>query len=74
MVGGMSAKVYVNASNNHAVVFPLFGKYFQLHSNTNVLDFATDFIVNKNPLNVISFAAYKSQDEDTAIINLDQVA
>ena len=69
MVDGFPVKVYVNADNTHAVVFPLFGRYFQLRSDINVLDFATTFLIAKNN-NVISFASYQSQDEDTAIINI----
>ena len=74
MTGGFPVKVYINEANDTAVVFPLFGRYFQLRSDKSVLDFATNFIVNNNHANVISFESYRTQDEDTAIINIDQVA
>jgi len=74
MADGFPVKVYVNQANTQAYVFPLFGKYFGLLSDENVLDFATNFIINKNHNNVISFAAYQSQDEDTAVIYMDKVA
>mgnify|MGYP003388525590 CR=1 FL=1 len=72
-VQGMPVKLYVSADNKTAHMFPLFGRYFTLRSDTNVLDFATTFLLARNG-NVVSFAAYQSKDEDTQVINLAEVA
>lgn len=70
MVEGFPVKVYVNAANTQAYVFPLFGKYYGLASDINVMDFVTTFLLAKNVNNVISFQSYLTQGEDTAIINI----
>lgn len=72
-VNGFPVKVYVSADNKVAHVFPLFGRYFTLRSDVNVLDFTTTFLLARNG-NVVSFQSYQTRDEETAIINLDQVA
>ena len=65
-------KVYVNKSNTTAIVFPLFGRYFRINSDVNVLDLATDFIL-KTP-NSISYESYLISLEDTVNLNLEDVA
>lgn len=72
-VNGNPVKLYVSADNKTAHVFFPFGRYFTLRSDENVLDFATTFLLARNN-NVVSFAAYKSQDEGTALIPLAEVA
>ncbi len=73
MVETNLVKVYVSADFHQAYVFPPFGKYYGLHSDGNVLDFATNFILYKGPENVITFQAYLNSGEDTDVIQLDQV-
>lgn len=72
-VHGYPVKVYINPANTQAVVFPLFGKYYQLSSDTNVLDFATTFLVGRSS-NVVSFSQYLASFEDTAVIQIDKIA
>ena len=68
---GFPIKIYVNADNSQAYVFPAFGRYFGLHSDTGVLDFALTFLLAKNSTNnVISMASYVSSQEETALINI----
>ncbi len=73
MTDGMPVKVYINKTDDHAVIFPLFGKYFQLRSDKSVLDFATEFVVSKHG-NVVTFESYLSSGEDTAVIAWDKIA
>jgi hypothetical protein len=73
-VHGMPVKLYVNADNSHAVVFPPFGRYYQLSSDTDVMTFALTFLIAKNHNNVVTLASYMSRNEDTAIIQLSEVA
>ena len=68
-VQGFPVKIYTSADNKTAHVFPLFGRYYTLRSDTNVMDFATTFLLARNG-NVVSFAAYQSSGEDTAIIQI----
>jgi hypothetical protein len=73
MTKGFPVKVYVNAANTQAYIFPLFGRYFGLSSDSNVIDFATDFLIgNCNPV-VITHANYVNSLEDTAVIQLDTI-
>jgi hypothetical protein len=65
--GDISVKIYVNSENTQVVVFPNYGKVFKLSSDTGALDFATTFIFAKNN-NVISFWAYTTRNEETALI------
>ena len=74
MVQGFPVKIYVNLHNTHAYVFPLFGRYYELSSDTDVMTFALTFLLANNTSNVITLAAYQSSGEDTAIIHLDKVA
>ena len=70
---GFPVKVYTNASMTQAYVFPLFGRYFGLSSDTNVLDFATDFLIgNCNPIPV-TYANYTNSLEDTAVIDIETI-
>ena len=72
-VRGFPVKVYVSEDGHQAVMFFLFGKYSRLYSDENVLDFATDFLCG-NSNNVMSFSSYQTSLEDTAVIELDEVA
>lgn len=74
MVETNVVKVYVSEDFHQAYVFPPFGKYYGLHSDGNVLDFATNFILYRRPENVITFQAYLNSGEDTAVIHIDKIA
>jgi hypothetical protein len=68
-VNGFPVKMYVSADNKTAHVFPLFGRYYTLRSDENVMDFATTFLLARNG-NVVSFQSYQMRDEETAIIQI----
>ena len=70
MVKGFPVKVYVTDDNQTAYLFFCFGRFARLRSDVNALDFATDYLFGKPQNNVISFQAYKSSQEDTAVINI----
>jgi hypothetical protein len=74
MVKGFPVKVYVNLHKNEAVLFFLFGRYTRLSSDINVLDFATDFLLNTHHNGFISYSAYLSNMEDTAVIDIEKIA
>lgn len=68
---GFPVKVYIKADS--AVIFYCFGRYTKCQSDSNVLDFVTDFLLG-NSQNVISFGNYMNCMEDTAVINIENVA
>lgn len=72
-VNGFPVKLYVSQDSKVAHMFPLFGRYFTLRSDANVLDLATTLLLARNG-NVVSFAAYQSNSEDTAVVQLSDVA
>jgi hypothetical protein len=74
MVGGFPVKIYVNLHKTEAVLFYLFGRYTRLSSDVNALDFATDFLINRNNSGLIKYSNYLSGLEDTAVIQIDKVA
>ncbi len=67
------AKVYVNATNTVAVVFPPFGRCHKL-SSSQALDFATDFIIGSDNEYSVSYVSYLNSLEDTVAIQIDKVA
>jgi hypothetical protein len=73
-VQGNQVKLYVNADNSQVVVFPPFGRYYKLSSDTDAMTFALTFLIAKNNNNVVTLASYMSRNEDTAIIQLSEVA
>ena len=74
MTKGFPVKVYINSGNTQAIIFPLFGKYYKLGSDVNVLDFAVDFITNAHADRTLTHANYLNSLEDTAVINLETLA
>lgn len=71
-VKGFPVKVYINTDNTQSYVFPLFGKYYGLSSDVNVLDFTTDFLIGTTT-NVVTFSNYLNSLEDTAVIDIETV-
>lgn len=71
LVETSQVKVYVNEGNSQAIVFPSFGRYYRVSSDTNALDLATSllFHVTHN----ITYNSYINSLEDTAVIELDKV-
>lgn len=72
----MPVTVYVNKDNSHCVVFPLFGKYYGVHSDKSALDLCVQIMFHvqrdyPHPGNVITFGQYLSCQEDTASIALE---
>ena len=68
---GIPIKIYVNADDSQAYIFPAFGRLFSVQSDEGALNFALTFMLAKNNVNnVISMASYQSSQEDTAIINI----
>jgi hypothetical protein len=74
MVKGFPVKIYVNLHKNEAVIFFLFGRYARLSSDKNVLDFATDFLINTHNNGFMGHSAYLSSLEDTSVIEIDTIA
>ena len=74
MVDGFPVKVYVHKDRHQAYIFPLFGRYNGLWSDQDVLDFATTFLLcaGRND-NVVSFQSYLNSQEDTAVININDL-
>lgn len=72
MVGEFPVKVYVHKDGHQAYIFPLFGRYNSIWSDGNVLDFATTFLLGHSN-NVVTFNAYLSSMEDTAVININDL-
>lgn len=72
---GFPVKIYVNKTRTSAVLFYIFGKYAKLHcdSGMDVLDFAIDFSLGMSN-NSINFSNYIISLEETAIINIDEIA
>lgn len=68
---GFPIKVYIK--ENSAVIFYCFGRYSKCQSDDNVIDFVTDFLFG-NGQNFVSFNSYVSAIEDTAVINIENVA
>jgi UDP-galactopyranose mutase len=68
----MPVKVYVNADDTRAILFPLFGRYIMITAESNVLDFTRDFILSANFNGQFIDTAISL--EDTAIINIDSTA
>lgn len=73
MKSGVPVTVYVDAARHQAYVFPLFGKYYDLYTDGDVLDMATDFLLGTES-NVITFQGYMNGFEDTAVIQIDKIA
>ena len=73
VVQGFPVKVYTDAACHQAYVFPLFGKYYGLHTDGNVLDFATDFLMGRCELTPFTHSNYLNSLEDTAVINIETV-
>jgi hypothetical protein len=73
MVDGFPVKVYAHKNNQQAYIFPLFGRYHSMSSDKNVMDFVTDFLISKHPSNVITFQSYLNGNEDTAVININDL-
>lgn len=73
MVGGFPVKIYANLHNSSCAIFPLFGRYYVVRSDINALDLATSIVVGRGN-ELVTYEAYKSSLEDTAIIQLDKVA
>lgn len=74
MVDGYPVKVYTNASNTVAYVFPGFGRCYTLSSDQGVLDFATDFLLSKHKTNIVSFQGYLNSLEDTIMTHIENPA
>jgi hypothetical protein len=72
IVESYPVKVYVNKTNTLAVVMPLFGRYYRVNSDVNALDLATSLLFHTS--NAVTYTAYISSLEDTAIIELKQVS
>jgi hypothetical protein len=68
-VRGFKVKVYTNKTNTQAILFPLFGRYSSLRSDSNVMDFATDFLLGRAS-NVVSLYNYVNSLEETVKINI----
>lgn len=69
----MPVKVYVNQDDSYCVVFPLFGKYYGVHSDASALDLCIQIMFHvssdfSSSTNVLTFGQYLSSQEDTAII------
>lgn len=77
-VSGYSVKVYVNRSNDTAVVFPLFGRYYIIRSDVNALDLAVNMLFHETVNDIcykqLTYSSYLSSQEDTVAIDIEQVA
>ncbi len=66
-------KVYVNQDDSQCYVFPLFGRYYGVHSDRSALDLCVQImfhVASEYPREsgVTTFGQYLSSQEDTAII------
>ena len=72
MTNGFPVKVYTNKEGTQAVLFFLFGRYARLSADSNVIDFATDFLLG-NTTNVVNFSNYLNSLEDTVSLCIDKI-
>jgi len=73
MTNGFPVKVYTNAAGTQAVLFFLFGRYASLSADSNVLDFATDFLLGNHNV-TLTHSNYLNSLEDTVFTNIDKIA
>lgn len=70
-VRNFPVKAYIHNNKAEAVIFFPFGRYIRLSTNTNILDFVSDFLFG-NGSNIISFQGYVSSMDDTSLIQIDK--
>ena len=66
-IGDYPVSVYVNETDTRAVVFPLFGRFYGVWSDTSAIDLVTTLLF-LNPSRTITYTQYVNSQEDTAII------
>lgn len=72
-IDGYTVKVYVNKHNTLAVIFPLFGRYFRINSDSNnALDLAVGILFHT--ANNITYTGYLNSLDDTLEIELNKIA
>ncbi len=59
--GGLTVKAYIDFTNQTAVIFPNFGRYYKLSADKNILDFVIAFL-----------PVHAENTEDTVEIDLSQ--
>lgn len=60
--------IYVNSKDTRAVIFPAFGRFYVLWSDSSVTTMAVSFVINPPSKEVMTHERYLSSQEDTAII------
>ena len=70
--GDVPVKVYVNREDTRCFVFPLFGKYYGVHSDKSAIDLCIQIMFHiateyPNPGGIRTLDQYISSQEDTAI-------
>jgi hypothetical protein len=69
----MPVRVYVNADDTRAIVFPLFGRYFVVNSDKSALDLFVEILFHipsddAIPSGIRNYSQYVNSQEDTQVI------